>query len=266
MDTGLAGKVVLITGAAKGIGRATALAFAGEGANLALLDIDGDALAEVKAEAAALGSTVSVEVADLTKEQNIATGITRALKPFDDRLNVLVNNVGSGAVRTFDELTDADWDATMNLNFMSYVRACRAALPRLREGGGVIVNNASDLARQPEPVPVDYSASKAAVLALTKGLARSEGPNIRVNAVAPGPVWTPFWTKPDGFADTMAKFHKMPPQEAVEHEMSLRQLPLNRLGRPEEVANVIVFLASDLASFVTSAVWGVDGGSIRSII
>jgi NAD(P)-dependent dehydrogenase (short-subunit alcohol dehydrogenase family) len=135
-----------------------------------------------------------------------------------------------------------------------------------KKGAGSIVNNASDLARQPEPVPVDYSASKAAVLALTKGLARSEGPSIRVNAVAPGPVWTPFWTKPGGFADTFATFHKMPPQQAVEHELSLRQLPLRRLGKPEEVANVIVFLASDLASFVTSSVWGVDGGSIRSIV
>ncbi len=267
MDTGLAGKVVLITGAAKGIGGATALAFAREGASLALLDIDSESLDAVAAEARDLGVTVSSAIVDLSTNQDIADGITKVLEPFSDRLDVLVNNVGSGAVRTFDELSDADWDATMNLNFMSYVRTCRAALPRIRAGGGgAIVNNASDLARQPEPVPVDYSASKAAVLALTKGLARSEGPHVRVNAVAPGPVWTPFWTKPGGFADTFATFHKMPPQQAVEHELSLRQLPLNRLGRPEEVANVIVFLASDLASFVTSSVWGVDGGSIRSII
>ena len=114
-------------------------------------------------------------------------------------------------------------------------------------------------------MPIDYSASKAAILALTKGLARAEGPKIRVNAVAPGPIWTPFWTKPGGFAETMGKFHKMEPQAAVEHEMKLRQLPMARLGHPEEVANVIVFLASDLASFVTSAVWGVDGGSIRGL-
>ena len=149
---------------------------------------------------------------------------------------------------------------------MSYVRAIRKVLPILRASGGVMINNASDLARQPEPVPIDYSVSKAAVLSLTKALARAEGPTIRVNAVAPGPIWTPFWTKPGGFAETMGKYHKMEPQAAVEHEMKLRQLPLQRLGEPQEVANVIVFLASDLASFVTSAVWGVDGGSIRSII
>jgi NAD(P)-dependent dehydrogenase (short-subunit alcohol dehydrogenase family) len=267
MDTGLSGKVVLITGAAKGIGRATALAFAKEGAKLALLDIDGAELAAVKKEATSLGGTVATAVADLASEKGVTDGINAGLASYGGRLDVLVNNVGAGSVRTFDQLTDADWDSTMNLNFMSYVRACRVVLPLMRaQGSGVIINNASDLARQPEPVPVDYSTSKAAVLALTKGLARSEGPKIRVNAVAPGPIWTPFWTKPGGFAETMGQFHKMPPQQAVEHEMSLRQLPLGRLGKPEEVANVIVFLASDLASFVTSAVWGVDGGSIRSII
>ena len=267
MDTGLRGKVVLVTGAAKGIGRATALAFAREGARLALLDIDADGLAALRSEVASEGGEAAVEAADLSGGAGVSAGIDALLGAYGGEVNVLVNNVGSGAIRTFDQLTDEEWDATLQLNFMSYVRACRKVLPVLRQrGSGVIVNNASDLARQPEPVPIDYSASKAAVLALTKGLARAEGPGIRVNAVAPGPVWTPFWTKPGGFAETMGQYHNLPPQEAVEHEMRLRQLPLARLGTPEEVANVIVFLASDLAAFVTSAVWGVDGGSIRGIV
>ncbi len=267
METGLKGKIVLITGAANGIGRATALAFAKEGAHLALLDLDAEGLATVKTEADTLGVKVATARADLSTQAGIEGGIDEALAAHGGVLDVLVNNVGTGFVRTFDQLSDAEWDKTMQVNFMSYVRACRKLLPVLRERpGAVIVNNASDLARQPEPVPIDYSASKAAVLALTKGLARAEGPKVRVNAVAPGPVWTPFWTKPGGFAETMGAFHKMEPQKAVEHEMSLRQLPLGRLGQPQEVANVIVFLASDLAAFVTSAVWGVDGGSIRSII
>ena len=210
---------------------------------------------------------LAVAGTDLSTGRGVDAGIDAVLQDYGGQVDMLVNNVGSGAIRTFDQLTDEAWDKTLQLNFMSYVRACRKVLPMLRQRtGGVIINNASDLARQPEPVPIDYSASKAAVLALTKGLARAEGPQVRVNAVAPGPIWTPFWTKPGGFAETMGQFHKMPPQEAVEHEMKLRQLPLARLGTPEEVANVIVFLASDLAAFVTSAVWGVDGGSIRSII
>jgi NAD(P)-dependent dehydrogenase (short-subunit alcohol dehydrogenase family) len=267
VESNLKGKVVLITGAASGIGRAAALAFAKEGCRLALVDIDKGELEKLSSEIKAMGVEVGSGIGDLATAEGVTKGISAALKGFGGRVDVLVNNVGSGFVRTFDQLTDDDWDKTLQLNFMSYVRAIRHVLPGMRERrSGVIVNNASDLARQPEPVPNDYSVSKAAVLALTKGLARSEGPHIRVNAVAPGPVWTPFWSKPGGFADTMAAFHKMPPKEAVEHELSLRQMPLKRLGTPEEVANVIVFLASDLASFVTSSVWGVDGGTVRSIV
>ncbi|WP_304722457.1 SDR family NAD(P)-dependent oxidoreductase [Conexibacter sp. CPCC 206217] len=266
MRTNFEGKLTLVTGAATGIGRATALGFAAEGARLALLDHDGDALAATADEARGRGVEVAVATADLSTAAGVADGLARLLGDGSSP-DVLVNNVGAGSVRTFDDLTDDDWHATFELNFFSYLRTIRAVLPGMRaRGSGVIVNNASDLARQPEANPVDYAASKAAVLALTKSLARAEGPAIRVNAVAPGPIWTPFWTKPGGFADTLAKVHGLPPQEAVEHEMKLRQLPLQRLGTAEEVANVVVFLASDLAAFVTSSVWGVDGGSVRAIV
>lgn len=260
METGLAGKVVLITGAAKGIGAAAAEAFAREGARLALVDLDGDALG-------ALGGSLdaATAVADLSTRDGVEGGIREALAPYGGDVDVLVNNVGAGYVRGFDDLDDDTWQETLQINFFSYVRATRAVLSTMRERGGVIVNNASDLAKQPEAVPIDYSVSKAAVLGLTKALARAEAPRIRVNAVAPGPVWTPFWTKPGGFADTLGEVHGMPPEQAVEHELSLRQMPLARLGRPEEVANVIVFLASDLTSFVTSSVYGVDGGTVRSL-
>lgn len=265
MDSGLRGKVVFITGGANGIGRATALAFAREGATVGVLDLDQVQLQDVAKEIAAINGKAVVAKADLSSGDGVKAGLDELLAATGGAVDVLVNNVGSGAIRTFDQLTDEEWDKTFQLNFMSYVRAIRHLLPILRKRKGNIVNNGSDLARQPEPVPIDYSASKAAVLALTKGLARAEGANVRVNAVAPGPIWTPFWTKPGGFAETMGKHYNMEPQAAVEHEMKLRQLPMARLGHPDEVANVIVFLASDLASFVTSAVWGVDGGSIRSI-
>jgi NAD(P)-dependent dehydrogenase (short-subunit alcohol dehydrogenase family) len=267
MGLNLGGKVVLITGAAMGIGRETALAFAKEGANLALLDIDEKELANTKAVVAKTGVKVSTVVADLSTDKRASQGVRNSLSAFGGDIDVLVNNVVSGAIRTFDELSDDDWSTTFNLNFMSYVRACRAVLPRMRMKGGAIINNASDLARQPEPLSIDYSVSKSAILALTKGLARAEAPKIRVNAVAPRPVSPPFWSKLSGFCETMGTFDKIPPRQAVEHEPSPRRLPVARLGKPEEeVASVIAFLASDQASFVTSSVWGVDGGSIRSII
>jgi NAD(P)-dependent dehydrogenase (short-subunit alcohol dehydrogenase family) len=263
MELNLTGRRVIVTGGATGIGRATVEAFVAEGCTVAVLDIDTARMDELTTSHQ--GSVIAVPV-DFTDSSQITAGVEAALSALGG-LDILVNNVGSGAVRTFEQLTDDEWYRTLDLNFMSYVRTVRLTLPALRaSANAVIINNASDLARQPEALPVDYAASKAAVLALTKALARAEGPTIRVNAVAPGPIWSPFWTKPGGFAETMGKAHGMEPEAAVEHEMKQRQLPLQRLGQPEEVARVIVFLASDAASFVTGSVWGVDGGSIRSII
>jgi 3-oxoacyl-[acyl-carrier protein] reductase len=266
METGLAGKTVLITGAANGIGRATALAFAKEGAHVAMLDHDAMKLVETAELVRSSGVDAFAVEADLGSASGVHAGLDAILAQLPEGIDVLVNNVGKGDPKPFLEITDEQWERTFELNLMSMVRVTRHLLPVLRrKGKGAIVNNASDLGRQPEAVPSDYAAMKAAMLALTKSLARAEGPHLRVNAVAPGPIWSTFWSRPGGFADGLASIHNMPPRQAVDHEMKLRQLPLERLGEPEEVANVIVFLASDLASYVTSSVWGVDGGSIRSI-
>jgi NAD(P)-dependent dehydrogenase (short-subunit alcohol dehydrogenase family) len=266
MECELTDKVVLITGAATGIGRATALAFAREGAILALADNDSAELQRT-ADQVAEFAPVHTAIADLSSGSGVDDAFDQLLGHTAGRLDVLFNNVGRGAVRSFDDLSDDDWTATFEVNFMSQVRAIRRALVVMRgQGHGVITNNASDLARQPEGVPIDYSVSKAAVLSLTKALARAEGPSIRINAVAPGPIWTEFWTKPGGFAETMGKFYDMPPKDAVEHEMRKRELPAGRLGTAEEVADVVVFISSARAAFVTGSVWGVDGGSIRNII
>ncbi len=267
MNTGLENRTVLITGAANGIGRATALAFAREGARLALIDSDATQLAKTQAEIAAYGAEVWSVVADLSSAAGCSTGLEELLRQLPDGVDVLFNNVGQADPKPFMEITDEQWDRSFQITLMSAVRITRQLLPVLRKKEkAAIVMNASDLARQPEPAPADYGAMKAAMLSVTKSLARSEAPTIRVNAVAPGPIWSTFWSRPGGFADGLAAIHHLPPRQAVDHEMTLRQLPLERLGEPEEVANVVVFLASELASYITSSVWGVDGGSIRSIL
>ena len=267
METGLAGKTVLVTGAAFGIGYATALGFAREGAHLTLIDRDKVNLEARAEELRRHGVRVVTATADLAKAEGVALGLDAILRELPEGPDVLVNNVGFAAPKPFMEITDEQWEMTFQINLMAAVRMTRKLLPLLRNHPqAAIVNNASDLGRQPEAVPADYGAMKAALLSLTKSVARAEAPRIRVNAVAPGPIWTNFWSASGGFADALAAVHQMPPRQAVDHEMQLRQLPLARMGEPEEVANVIVFLASPLASFVTGSVWGIDGGSIRSLI
>lgn len=267
MDAGLTGKTVLITGAASGIGYATSLAFAREGAHLALIDRDNAKLTERAGELRKHNVRVATAAADVSSAEGATSALTSLLREIPEGPDVLVNNVGFAAPKAFMDISDDEWEMSFQINFLAAARMTRKLLPLMRKRpGAAIVNNASDLGRQPEAIPADYAAMKAALLSLTKSLARAEAPGIRVNAVAPGPIWTPFWTNPGGFADSLAAVHGMPPREAVEHEMKLRQLPLARMGEPEEVANVIVFMASPLASFVTGSVWGIDGGSIRSLI
>jgi len=267
MQSGLEGKTVLITGAANGIGRATALAFSQEGAHVALIDYDAEGLEGTAHEIRKSHVKVYTAIANLSTAEGCFQAIDLLLRQLPNGVDALFNNVGHADPKPFMEIPDTQWETCFQINLMSAVRITRHVLPVLRrKDKASIVMNASDLARQPEPAPADYGAMKAAMLSLTKSLARSEAPKIRVNAVAPGPIWSSFWSRPGGFADGLAAIHSLPPRAAVDYEMKSRHLPLERLGNPDEVANIVVFLTSDLASYVTSSVWGVDGGSIRSLI
>jgi NAD(P)-dependent dehydrogenase (short-subunit alcohol dehydrogenase family) len=266
VDLGLAGRTALITGAASGIGRATAAALAAEGARVVLVDLDKDGLAAAAALLPGEAAPPVVIAADLSTAAGVELAMTGALTQTGGVVDILVSNAGQCRWRALGELTDADWQAAMDVNFYPAVRAARYLLPGMAgRRRGAIVITASDLAKQPEASPADYQASKVALLGFAKSLALAAAPHVRVNAVAPGPVWTGLWSRPGGIADHLAAQYGLPPDQAVGRELSRRQLPLGRIGQPEEVADVICFLASDRASFVTGATWDVGGGSIRSL-
>ena len=267
MDLHLTGRTALVTGAASGIGAAAARELAREGARLVLVDRDKQGLADVAASLTTPpDGPPPIEVtADLATVEGVGAAMREALAATGG-VDILVSNAGVCPWRGLEQLADADWLATWELNFMATVRAVRWLLPGMRERGrGAIVITASDLARQPEAAPADYQVSKVSLVSYMKSLAIEAAPAVRVNAVAPGPTWTALWARPGGIADDLARRHGLPPAAAVDHELRLRQLPLGRIGQPGEIASVIAFLASDRASYVTGSVWGVDGGSIRGL-
>jgi 3-oxoacyl-[acyl-carrier protein] reductase len=176
-------------------------------------------------------------------------------------LDVLVNNVGIARHARFEDVPDEEWDEYWQLNVMSYVRAIRAALPHLRDGGGAIVNVSSTAGKRPSTGMPHYSVTKAAVLSLSRLVAdvyAADG--IRCNAVTPGPTATDAWLGEGGLAD----------QQGGAREDVLAKVgagrPLGRLARPEEIAAVIVFLVSERASYVTGSAWSADGGTVPIIV
>jgi NAD(P)-dependent dehydrogenase (short-subunit alcohol dehydrogenase family) len=267
MDFGLEGKTAYVTGGARGIGEAIADALVGEGVRVAVSDLEGEILERKRPDWSANGADAVTIVADLASREHTERAAREAIERLGGAPDILVNNVGVGVIRRFEEIPDEGWLDTINLNFMSFVRTSRVIVPAMAaKGEGAVVNIASDLAKQPEPIPADYAASKAAILSLTKSLSLEYAPSVRVNAVCPGPIWTYFWTKPGGFADTLGALFGLPPEQAVDKFISERHLPLARVGEPADVAAVTLFLASPLARYVTSSSYNVDGGSIRSIV
>jgi len=254
VDLGLRGRVCVVTGSTGGIGLETARLLVGEGGRVVTCG---------RSEAPALGEQLHVR-ADLARPGEPERLLREAavLGPVD----VLVNNVGDAYQAAFLQVTDEQWEAMWQLNVMSYVRAIRAAVPRMRERGrGAIVNVSSTSGKRPSTAMPNYSVTKAAVLSLSRLVADLYARDgIRSNAVTPGPTATESWLDEGGLADQQAARTGTNREEVLAAVGAGR--PLGRLAEPEEIAAVIAFLCSDRASFVTGAAWSADGGTVPIIL
>jgi NAD(P)-dependent dehydrogenase (short-subunit alcohol dehydrogenase family) len=261
MDLELTGKVVVVTGASKGIGLAVTRAFVAEGASV---------VAGARSIESLEGIAGVVPVAiDLASPEGPAHLVERAIAKHG-RLDVLVNNVGGVKLRLqgFLGTTDEDFQWAMQMNFFAALRATRAAITAmLKGGGGAIVNIASVNAFfQPDSGTIDYGAAKAALVNVTKALSQEFGPSgIRINDVSPGPVATDLWLGKDGVAQTVAKATGVDPETAKKNVLaSIGGLATGRLTTPEEVATLVVMLASKRTANVTGANYVIDGGLIKT--
>jgi 3-oxoacyl-[acyl-carrier protein] reductase len=250
-------KVWVVTGAGRGMGVDIARAALAAGHAVVATGRNPEKVAKA---VGAADDLLAVKL-DITDPADAQAAVQAALERFG-RIDVLVNNAGGTAVRRLDELTDADWLASFELNLMTAVRVTRAALAVMLDhgGGGVIVNVSSTSAKRPSSNLPEYSAMKAALLSYSRLVAdRYARDGIRCNAVTPGPTGTDAWVGDGGLADQQGE------RQAVLDRVAAGR-PLGRLARPEEIAAVIVFLCSSGASYVTGAAWSVDGGTVPIII
>lgn len=240
----LDGEAALVTGGASGIGRATCERMVAEGATVAIVDVDADGARRVAGD---LGSGASAHPADVTDFDALRDAIEGAVRHMG-RLTLMFNNAGAGGIGRVHERSVDDWDASVLLNLGGVFRAMKAGIPHVLEsGGGAIVNTASISGTRPAAGESPYAAAKAAVVALTASAALEYAPEVRVNAISPGAIRT---------ALTNPLLDGLPAAE----DWWAAKTPLGRIGTPEDVADVVVFLCSPLARYVTGQNIVVDGG------
>jgi NAD(P)-dependent dehydrogenase (short-subunit alcohol dehydrogenase family) len=262
MDLHLTGKVAVVTGASRGIGLAVAQALAEEGVRVAA------GARELTDELSQLADRFEAQFVsvDLSAPDGPARLIDEAVATFGG-LDILVNNVGAAHPRLggFLSVTDEDWTGALNINFLAAVRTTRAALPHLLDrGAGTIVTVCSVNASLPDPLVIDYSAAKAALASFSKALSKEVGPRgIRVNSVSPGPVATALWLGTDGVAATIAHASGGDPDAVA--KQAADGMVTGRFTRPQEVADLVLLLASDRAGNVTGADFVIDGGLITTL-
>ncbi|HBA83175.1 MAG TPA: 3-oxoacyl-ACP reductase [Verrucomicrobia bacterium] len=241
------GKVALVTGAARGIGQAIALRLAAEGADLAICDLQKDWLAETAAKAAEMGRKVECYSVDVSNGPGVQEVVEQAAQALG-RIDILVNNAGITKDTLLMRMSEADWDAVLDVNLKgTFLFTKSVSRIMMKQRAGAIVNVASIIGLIGNAGQCNYAASKAGVIALTKSVAKElASRNVRANAVAPGFI--------------RSKMTEKLPEE-IQKKM-MEAIPLARFGEPEDVANVVVFLASDAAAYVTGQVLTVCGGMV----
>ncbi len=256
VETGLKGKVVIVTGAAAGIGRATAIRFAREGAKVAAWDVSEQAAEAIVADVAAAGGEGWLQRVDVASAASVAAA-TAALVARWGRIDVIVNNAGivrdAQLVKVKDgqvqaTMTDEQWEAVIGVNLRGVFNCTRAVVPHMiAGGGGAVLSTSSVVGLYGNFGQTNYVASKAGVIGMTRTWARELGRfKIRVNAVAPGFIAT--------------EILRAMPEKVLEGMVA--RTPLGRMGQPEDIANAFVFLASEAATFITGTVLSVDGGLV----
>jgi NAD(P)-dependent dehydrogenase (short-subunit alcohol dehydrogenase family) len=254
----LPGQVAIVTGAGRGIGRATALELARLGADIVVAEIDRAGAERTAAEVKALGRRASVVATDVTSRKDLAAMAEGARTEFG-RIDVLVNNAGIYRAAAPLDVTEEHWDAVMTVNAKAVFFACQAVLPTMiAQQRGSIVNLASMAGKIGSRNNLPYNASKAAVISITKSLALAHARDgIRVNCVCPGFVETDMWTL---VAREQGALMGLSPEEFTRQRGA--QVPLGRMERPEDVASVIAFLAGSRAAYMTGQAISVDGGLV----
>ena len=254
MGRELAGKAALVTGATSGIGRATALRFAAEGARVALVGRNAEALGAARDEITRRGGEAVIVRADVTVEGDARRAVAETVENFS-ALDVLVNAAGAIANGTIENTTEDAWDAMLNVNLRAVFRLTQLALPQLVERRGNVVNVSSVTGLRAFPGVLAYCVSKAGLDQLTRCAALELAPKgVRVNAVNPGVVRTEIHRR-GGMAEEAYRTF-------LEHSRATH--PLGRVGEPEDVAELILFLASERASWITGATYSIDGGRAQT--